>query len=117
MLMGRIEQRALGAAIGLVLDRCLGEPPAVVHPVAGFGRLMGGVETRIYADDRRSGSAYTATGVAVGWSAACMLPVPVAVFVTAAGRELRRTAAHVRDALQDEDLARARQRVPALVGR
>jgi len=29
-----------GAALGLALDRALGEPPARLHPVGWFGRAM-----------------------------------------------------------------------------
>jgi cobalamin biosynthesis protein CobD/CbiB len=38
--------RALDAAAGVMADRLLGEPPAVAHPVARFGSVMRGVETR-----------------------------------------------------------------------
>jgi adenosylcobinamide-phosphate synthase len=117
VVIGRIEHRALGAAAGLALDRLLGEPPAAIHPVAAFGRLMGRVEARWYADDRSAGARYAAAGAAVGWTATCALPIPIAVSVTAAGRELRRAAGHVRDALDTDDLELARARVPALVGR
>jgi adenosylcobinamide-phosphate synthase len=116
-VISRIEHRALGTAAGLALDRWLGEPPAAVHPVAAFGRLMGRIERRVYADDRPAGASYTGAGVMVGWTATCALPTALAVYVTAAGRELRHTAAHIRDALYDEDLELARRRVPALVGR
>ena len=34
----------LAAALGLLADRALGEPPAAFHPVAAFGRLMTGAE-------------------------------------------------------------------------
>lgn len=112
-----VGRRALGAAAGLLLDRALGEPPAEVHPVAAFGNLMARVEAGVYADDRAAGVRYTAVGAAVGWVATRALPVPVAVSMTAAGRELRRAARTVRDALNADDLALARARVPALVGR
>ena len=52
-------------AIGLLLDRLLGEPPTSVHPVARFGQLMDAVERRAYADDRIAGVAYGVTGIAV----------------------------------------------------
>jgi cobalamin biosynthesis protein CobD/CbiB len=50
--------RALPAAVGLVADRVLGEPPAgLPHPVALFGRAMGGVERTVYQPRRRNGAA------------------------------------------------------------
>ncbi len=109
---------AIEAAGGLLVDRALGEPPAVVHPVAAFGRLMQVVEARIYDDSRARGVVYTLAGVLVGAAAGAIVRSPVAaVAISAAGRELRRTASHVRDALLAGDEPRARELVPALVGR
>ena len=39
-----------GVATGLVADRLFGEPPAAVHPVVAFGRVMRVVERRLYRD-------------------------------------------------------------------
>jgi adenosylcobinamide-phosphate synthase len=78
---------------------------------------MGRIETHVYADDPAAGAKYAAAGAAIGWAATGALPVPLAVAVAAAGRELRRAAALVRDALHGDDLELARERVPALVGR
>ena len=90
---------AFGAAVGLVADRALGEPPAAAHPVAAFGRLMTGLEramrspgpgrgpgsgvgagantsrdgrptsTDTWRDGRLGGAAYAAAGVGLGWAA------------------------------------------------
>jgi adenosylcobinamide-phosphate synthase len=109
---------ALEVAGGLLVDRALGEPPAAVHPVAAFGRLMHAVEGRVYDDSRGSGASYTCVGVAAGVAAGVFVRSPAAaVAISAAGRELRGAAARVRHALITGDIVRARQLVPALVGR
>lgn len=110
--------RVLGAACGLGLDRLLGEPPARVHPVAAFGRLMGEVERTVYRDERAAGVRYAAVGVAVATSAgAAVGSTAVAVAATAAGRMLRSTARSIERSLRGGDLNAARQELPALVGR
>jgi len=113
----RMQQRALGAACGLLADRAFGEPPAALHPVAAFGRLMNAVERVGYAPSRAAGVRYTAVGVAVGLAAGGALPTAVVVAGAAAGRALRLAAVGVRDALVASDLERARALVPTLVGR
>lgn len=113
-----LARRARLVALGLLLDRALGEPPDHVHPVAAFGSLMQRVERAVYADDRGAGCAYTATGVAVGAAAGLLARTPtIAVATTSAGRELRLAAARVRDELRAGDVPRARALLPALVGR
>src|SRR5258705_11860832 len=101
----------------MMLVRLYGEHPAAEHPVAAFGRAMEGVERFSYGDARAPGVAYAATGVAVGYGTSVVLPLALVVAYTAAGRELRRTAAGVRNALMVGDLDHARDRVTALVGR
>ena len=64
---GTIPARATGLAIGFAADRMLGDP-ARWHPVAGFGRVAGALEERVYADSRARGTAYTL--VLVGSAAA-----------------------------------------------
>ncbi len=110
--------RLFGAALGLGLDRLLGEPPTVVHPVAAFGRLMGGIERAVYRDEREAGIRYTAVGVAVAASAGVATgSTAVAVAATSAGRMLRTTARSIERSLRCGDLAAARAELPALVGR
>lgn len=128
--MSLLGDRALGVAVGLLLDRALGEPPDALHPVAAFGTAMGGVESVLYRDDRVWGAAYTGVGVGlgaglgvVGHRVARTLPggwpvdVAAAVAVASAGRMLRRTAAQLGAVLLADDLAAARERLPWLVGR
>jgi adenosylcobinamide-phosphate synthase len=108
----------VSVAAGLLVDRALGEPPEPVHPVAAFGRVMQAVERRMYAPTRSRGVAYALSGVAIGAVAGTIVRSPVAaVALASAGRELRTAATRVRDALQANDLDRARELVPALVGR
>jgi adenosylcobinamide-phosphate synthase len=111
-------RHAAGVAQGLLADRLVGEPPDGIHPVAGFGALMSGIEARVYRDDRSAGVLYAATGLAIGALAGGLVRrTEVAVAVAAAGRELRTAAASVRDALFAGEIERARHLVPALVGR
>jgi adenosylcobinamide-phosphate synthase len=115
--MRRVGDRAGAAAVGLLVDRVAGEPPAALHPVAAFGRAMGWVERSLYRDSRRAGVAYTATGCALGVVTAAAVPAAMVVAGAAAGRELRRSAVAVGAALEAGDVEEARRLVPSLVGR
>jgi adenosylcobinamide-phosphate synthase len=113
-----LARRTLGASAGLLLDRLVGEPPTVVHPVAVFGDVMTSVERALYTDTRGSGLAYSATGLALGAGAGIAAGSTAAVVaVAAAGRMLRAEAREVRDLLHDGDVEGARAALPALVGR
>ena len=133
--------RAAGAALGLALDRALGEPPSAVHPVALFGTAMGAVERRLHpapdvgtrtaGGDRRErlgGVAYAAVGVGLGVGAGLAMravlgrapsgvPVALATAVASAGRSLGEAASSIGEALTAGDLDLARERLPSLVGR
>jgi len=50
------------AALGLLADRLVGEPPEWLHPVSWFGRLMALAERAGYRDSRLAGAAYAAAG-------------------------------------------------------
>jgi adenosylcobinamide-phosphate synthase len=127
-------QAALGAvAAGIAADWLLGEPPAAWHPVAAFGRAMQGLEARCYADSRRRGLAYAATGAGVAALAGSLLDrgagaasaaawrrqagVALATYVAVAGRALAGAANEVAAALAAGDIDGARARLPSLVGR
>jgi adenosylcobinamide-phosphate synthase len=110
--------RLLASSVGLLVDRALGEPPARFHPVAAFGRAMKRIEQHVYAGDRGSGVAYTATGTTIGAVAGSVIrSTAVAVASTAAGRMLRVEAERVACALERGDLDGARAVLPSLVGR
>ncbi len=114
----RVARQARGAALGLLADRLLGEPPTPAHPVAAFGRAMGKVEARIYSPARSRGVAYAAVGAGLGTAAGCVVrSTTVAVTVAAAGRALGDAATEVGDALVRDDLDEARRLLPGLVGR
>ena len=116
--MSRLGGRCLGAAVGLFIDRLVGEPPPYVHPVAGFGQIMERVEHTLWADRRLRGAAYAAVGVAIGAVGGRMMrSTASAVAVAAAGRELRRTALSIGEAISGGDLPAARAALPSLVGR
>ena len=105
-------------AAGLLADRLFGEPPAPVHPVVAFGRLMGRVERLLYRDSRAAGVAHAAVGCGVGVAAGRLVgSTAVATWVAVAGRALGAAAGAVGDALEAGDLAGARAVLPALVGR
>lgn len=105
-------------ALGLLADRLLGEPPAPLHPVAGFGRVMQALEARVYADDRMAGAVHALAGVAVGAAAGrAVRSTSVATWSAVAGRNLGEAATAVAGALAAGDLDRARALLPALVGR
>jgi adenosylcobinamide-phosphate synthase len=120
-------------AAGIAADWLLGEPPASWHPVAAFGRVMEGLEARWYADSRRRGLVYAAAGAGMAALAGSLLDgtaarttaaawrrpaaVVLATYVAVAGRALAGAADEVASALAAGDLAGARARLPALVGR
>jgi adenosylcobinamide-phosphate synthase len=105
-------------AIGLAADRVLGEPPAALHPVAAFGRVMGALEDRLHRDSRAAGVVHAATGVGVGLLAGRLVRSrAVATYVAVAGRMLAAAATEIGEALDAGDLDTARALLPALVGR
>src|SRR6266568_3219500 len=106
------------AAIGLLADRLIGEPPAAVHPVALFGKAMRRVEKRIYRDSRARGVLHAAVGTGIGTAAGVALRSPSsATYLAVAGRALAETANQIRVALDAGDLDQARALLPGLVGR
>ncbi len=117
--------RAGPVALGLAVDRLLGEPPAQLHPVAAFGRAMSRLEGVLWADRRSAGCGYVAIGV--GGALLCgalaqrvlgrRSALSVAVALCSAARALAAEAATVEQALLDGDLEAARRALPALVGR
>ncbi|MGD0083423.1 MAG: adenosylcobinamide-phosphate synthase CbiB [Acidimicrobiales bacterium] len=121
-LRPRFAQRAASTAVALALDAWLGDEPLHPHPVALFGTTMTAFERRVWDDRRWPGVAYAACGAggaaAVG-SLLGRLPggTAAAGYATVAGRGLWDTAASVSSALEQGDLGRARELLPALVGR
>ncbi|MDP9404061.1 MAG: adenosylcobinamide-phosphate synthase CbiB [Actinomycetota bacterium] len=110
--------RLIGAAGGILADLVLGEPPLTTHPVAAFGTMMRAVERAVYADSRARGVVHLSVGVAAGVAAgAAVASTPVASYIAIAGRALGEAALEVHRCLVAGDIGRARQLLPALVGR
>ncbi len=113
-----LRHRAVAAAAGVLADLVAGEPPVRPHPVAAFGALMRTIEGAAYRDSRRAGAAHAAVGLALGAAAgAAVGSTAAATYLAVAGRALRQVATDVGGALDRGDLDRARQLLPALVGR
>jgi adenosylcobinamide-phosphate synthase len=111
-------RRPGAAAIAVVVDRLVGEPPAAVHPVVVFGRVMRSVESRLWRDARPPGAAYAAAGTGLGAAAGWLAGTTAgATTVAVGGRALARAATAVGDAVDRGDLDEARALLPTLVGR
>jgi adenosylcobinamide-phosphate synthase len=110
--------RPWAAALGVMADDVVGEPPSTVHPVRAFGTCMAQVERWMYRDSRVAGVAHAALGTALGLTAGAMAgSTVVATYLAVAGRALRDTATRIGDALDHAELGRARALLPSLVGR
>ena len=106
------------AALGVLLDRALGEPPSRVHPVGWFGRAMVLAERADYRDSRAAGTRHAILGVLAGAGAGALLRSAVlSTWLAVAGRSLGEAALTVARALDLGDLETARAALPALVGR
>lgn len=121
--------RTVGLALGVGLDRVLGDP-ARRHPVAGFGALAARLEHTTYADRRSAGAAHVLVlvggCVALGGAAeratrgrpvAHALVTAAATWTVLGGTSLGREAAEVARLLEAGRLPEARTRVARLVGR
>jgi adenosylcobinamide-phosphate synthase len=106
------------AALGLLLDRAFGEPPAPLHPVGWFGQAMLVAERAGYRDSRAAGGMHALTGVLVGAGAGALVrSAALSTGLAVAGRSLGESALTVGRALDRGDLGAARAALPALVGR
>lgn len=113
-----MRRRLLGVAGGILADLALGEAPLTPHPVAAFGTLMRGIERAVYADGRARGVLHASLGLATGAAAgAAVGSTGVASYIAIAGRALGDAALDVHRCLGAGDVERARQLLPALVGR
>jgi adenosylcobinamide-phosphate synthase len=119
----------------VALDLLLGEPPALLHPVAWLGSCIDRAERAAPAPEQRASLVYGAVAVAglcgvTGAVAAALqcaagrLPYPLRLLALAALlkpsfalRELLEASEHVREALAAGNLAQARASLRALVSR
>jgi adenosylcobinamide-phosphate synthase len=121
--------RAIGLAVGVLADAAFGDP-ARWHPVAGFGRLVTGVERRLYRDAAGPGAALTGTaltGPVVGgllvervahrWPLVGIAVTAAATWTVLGGRSLAREGEAMARLLEDGDVAGARARLPRLCAR
>lgn len=119
-----ISSRAVGIALGVLLDAVFADPRRG-HPVALFGRAAQESEKRLYGDARANGVAHVALCVgAAAALGAIAEKTPGKVVLTAAatwavlgGTTLAREGAYLANALESGDLAKARARLPHLCGR
>jgi adenosylcobinamide-phosphate synthase len=109
--------RGRAVAFGLLVDRALGEPASSVHPVALFGKAMTAVERVTHRDRRGAGILHAGLGAAIGMGVGLVSPTAAATYLAVAGRALTEAALEIDDALASGDLDRARELLPALVGR
>ncbi|MGW8358762.1 cobalamin biosynthesis protein [Streptomyces wedmorensis] len=120
---------AYGAALGLAVDRLVGDPRRG-HPVAVFGRAAAGVERALWRDHRGWGALHTAVcaggtvaagavaaRTARGSRAASVALTAAAVWAVVGGTTLGREARVIGGALAAGDLEAARERLPHLCGR
>jgi adenosylcobinamide-phosphate synthase len=118
-----------GAMLGHAADRAFGDPRRG-HPVAGFGRVAGAVERRLWRDHRGVGAVYAAlcAGGAVGLGAvaqraagrsriASVALTAAATWAVLGGTSLAGQARAVAAALEAGDVEAARERLPCLCGR
>lgn len=110
--------RPLGAALGLLADRLVGEPRVEPHPVALLGSTLARVEGRMWDRSRARGVAHAAIGTGIGIGAGAVVrSTALATYVSTSGRMLGDAALDIHGALHDGDLDRARELLPTLVGR
>lgn len=129
MPLGPAAARPLGLALGALADRLFADPRRA-HPVAGFGRAVAALETRLYADDVRRGAVFTATAVAGPVVAGVLvqravrdrpllstLVTAAATWVVLGGTSLAREGSAMASALEGGDLDGARHRLRNLCAR
>ena len=108
----------LAAALGIGLDRLIGEPPTRLHPVVYFGAVMQRFERGAYRDSKRAGVLHALVGTSIGVGVGRVVrSTTLASWAAVAGRALLSVASDVGVALGAGDIERARELLPALVGR
>jgi adenosylcobinamide-phosphate synthase len=109
--------RGRAVALGLVADRVFGEPAAALHPDALIGKTMSAVERVLHRDRRDAGIVHAGIGTAIGFGVGLVSTTAAATYTAVAGRALGEAALGIEQALAAGDLDRARELLPALVGR
>jgi len=114
---------------GWLADRLAGDQ-ARFHPVAGFGRVAGALERRIWRSSRTVGAAYAGSLVGAVAVASAVIDRALSgrprgraayrilvVWSTLGGRSLERAALSLAEAVEGGEIAKARTLAPTLVGR
>jgi adenosylcobinamide-phosphate synthase len=112
-----LARHSLAVAGGIVADLVLGEPTIDPHPVRAFGDAMQRVERVLYRPSRTAGVVHTLSGVGLGVAAGSLVGTTLATYISVAHRALSDAGLDVAAAVNDHDLPRARDLLPALVGR
>jgi adenosylcobinamide-phosphate synthase len=113
-----LAKNAAAAGVGVLADLLFGEPGLDPHPVSAFGACMERLERRIYRPRRSAGVLHAAAGVGIGIATGSVVrSTALATYVSVAQRALGEAGRDVADALHDDDMVRARELLPALVGR
>ncbi len=128
--MTLLEPRGLGLLAGFVADSVFGDPANRWHPVAWFGTAAAALERHSYADSRTAGVSHTAlslipiavAGIAVDRATrehplARFLSTAVVTWATIGAHSLADEGRRMANALDSDDLAAARARLPHLCGR
>jgi adenosylcobinamide-phosphate synthase len=111
-------RRALGASLGLLADRALGEPRVEPHPIAMLGDVLVHVERRLWRKSRTRGAAFAVAGTSIGVAAGALVrSTAMATYVSTSGRMLGDSARDIALALERDDIDAARRLLPTLVGR
>lgn len=120
--------QAAGILAGYLADVIVGDPRRG-HPVAGFGRVAGALESLTYRDNRAAGAVHTGllvAGVTVAASVArrrvragpgVAALTAFATWVALGGTTLLRTGSELADALEAGGVDAARALLPSLCGR
>lgn len=121
-LRALLGKRMMGAGVGLLLDRNLGEPPSAVHPVALFGKAMTRAEMFLWRGTKPSGTSYGIVGIAFAAVVSRLFASPFvgtafATYLAVAEKSLLENAAAVRSSLERGDFEAVRIQLPSLVGR
>ncbi len=121
-LKKRIAKQLMGAGVGLLLDRILGEPPSSVHPVAAFGKVMNNAEMLLWRGNRASGVNYGVFGLLVAAATSRCFSSPfigtaVGTYLAVAEKSLLENATSIESSLMRGDLESVRSQLPSLVGR
>lgn len=107
----------VAAALGVLVDAVVGDPPDRWHPTAWFGTAMNAFERRAHADSVARGALHAAAGAGAGLAAGALVPPAVATAVAVGATGLGRAARRIADPLGAGDVVTARERLPWLVGR